>query len=249
MRDTAASLNAMGASEAKYWAARKEPSRTPTTNTRFHDSAFQSYFKKSKLLGTQAAHMCLNEELMPNVLFSKMRCSGTIKPMMGPATYQGHGWLTHSTSEFMSSKVLDAGQFPWRPGSHKAGSSRQCAAVFAPPKNTGLCHQGIAPFGREAKHEAPRSGRVRRERLDATVTHVHPAQFIDHHNAFQRQGEAVLGELSPGLFALQRQARHVGGVPMNPAHGALAQPARAIEKKKRLVHAPKFVQAEPIFPS
>jgi len=69
------------------------------------DSPFQLYLRNSKLFGMQAAQTWRNEELMPNVRFSKIRWRGTINPMMGPATYHGQGWLTHSTSAFMAAKV------------------------------------------------------------------------------------------------------------------------------------------------
>ena len=94
-RRMADSLRAMGASDAKNALAMKAPMSTPATITRFHDSLFQSYFRKSKLLGTTAAHMCRNDELMPKVRLRKIKCSGTISPMTGPATYHGHGWLIH----------------------------------------------------------------------------------------------------------------------------------------------------------
>jgi hypothetical protein len=41
--------------------------------------------------GKQAAHTCLKLEEMPKVLFPKINKAGTIRPMIMPATYHGHG--------------------------------------------------------------------------------------------------------------------------------------------------------------
>ena len=91
IRVAAASLKAMGSCQGNTVTAKKEPIKIPPANTRFQDSLFQSWLRNSKLLGMQAAHRWRNEELMPNVRFSKIRWRGTINPMMGPATYQGQG--------------------------------------------------------------------------------------------------------------------------------------------------------------
>ena len=43
------------------------------------------------------AQTCRNEELMPNDLLPKIRSAGTVSPIKGPATYQGHGCLIISS--------------------------------------------------------------------------------------------------------------------------------------------------------
>jgi hypothetical protein len=43
------------------------------------------------LAGMQAAQMWRIEELMPKDLLPIIRSNGTIKPIIGPATYQGQG--------------------------------------------------------------------------------------------------------------------------------------------------------------
>ena len=39
-------------------------------------------------------HVCVNEEDTPNNLFRIISNSGTVSPINGPATYQGHGSLS-----------------------------------------------------------------------------------------------------------------------------------------------------------
>lgn len=43
------------------------------------------------LAGIQAAQMCRSEEEIPNDLLPINKRVGTVRPMSGPATYQGHG--------------------------------------------------------------------------------------------------------------------------------------------------------------
>ena len=66
---------------------------TPATKNEVPRFAFPIVLQESKLLGTTAAHMCRKDELMPKVRLRKIKCSGTISPMTGPATYHGQGWL------------------------------------------------------------------------------------------------------------------------------------------------------------
>ena len=47
------------------------PNKIPPTKKRFHTSFFQSYLKKEIFIGTQAAHICRNEEETPKDLFPK----------------------------------------------------------------------------------------------------------------------------------------------------------------------------------
>src|SRR5690606_32479436 len=68
----------------------------PNTKNRFHTSFFQSYLKNGMPAGTHEAQMCRSEELIPNDLFPKINNAGTVKPISGPATYQGHGCLINS---------------------------------------------------------------------------------------------------------------------------------------------------------
>jgi hypothetical protein len=48
------------------------------------------------LRGKQAAHICRWLEEMPNFLFPKIKSAGTNKPINGPTTYHGHGFLKAS---------------------------------------------------------------------------------------------------------------------------------------------------------
>ena len=52
--------------------------------------------KNGIFAGKQDAHICLKEDDMPNVLFPKISKVGTMRPIKGPATYQGQGCLTSS---------------------------------------------------------------------------------------------------------------------------------------------------------
>ena len=78
--------------EPKSVVARKPPSIIPTANARFQAPLFfQSYFRKSRLAGTVAAHMCLRFAETPNCLPPHKSNKGTKSPKIGPATYQGQG--------------------------------------------------------------------------------------------------------------------------------------------------------------
>jgi hypothetical protein len=65
--------------------------RIPNTKNRFQLSFFQSYLKNEILEGKQAAQACLREEEIPNCLLARSSNKGTIKPIIGPATYHGQG--------------------------------------------------------------------------------------------------------------------------------------------------------------
>ena len=104
MRATAASLSAMGASLEKTVAAATRRRGCPPQR------GGSNLLSSNRSSGIQAwrarrAHMWRNDELTPKVRFNKIKWRGTINPMMGPATYQGQGWLTHSTNVFMAAKL------------------------------------------------------------------------------------------------------------------------------------------------
>ena len=86
---------------------------------------------------------------------------------------------------------------------------------------------------------------MRCKRLEGTVTDVHFATGVDHHDAFQRHGEAVRRETPPRLVALQWQARDTRCAPVNPAHGTLAQSAGAVVEEDGRIHASKFGHPAP----
>jgi len=69
------------------------PMIMPNANTKFHDSAFQSYLKNLTLVGMHMAQMCRNEEEMPNALLPNKSKSGIINPISGPVIYQGQGCI------------------------------------------------------------------------------------------------------------------------------------------------------------
>ena len=71
--------------------------KIPDTKNRFHASLFLSYLKKLILAGKHAAHKWRSDELTPNDLFPTIKSIGTINPINGPATYQGHGCFIHSS--------------------------------------------------------------------------------------------------------------------------------------------------------
>src|SRR3546814_1097967 len=81
---------------ASHCPARSPPKRIPATKNRFQISFFQSYLKKGIPAGTQDAQMCLRDELIPNDLFPNSRSVGTVRPIRGPAMYQGQGGLINS---------------------------------------------------------------------------------------------------------------------------------------------------------
>ena len=82
---------------AKRLTANTPPIKIPNTKNRFHTSLFQSYLKKGILAGMQDAQICRRDELIPNDLFPRIKRAGTVKPISGPAIYQGHGSLIKST--------------------------------------------------------------------------------------------------------------------------------------------------------
>ena len=72
------------------------PKKIPSTNTKFQISFFQSYLKNGILAGKQAAQMCRSDELIPKDLLPNINNTGTVSPINGPATYQGHGCFKRS---------------------------------------------------------------------------------------------------------------------------------------------------------
>lgn len=85
-----------GAGFASHVMVIKPPATIPAAKKRFHTSFFQSYLKNEILAGKHEAHICRKDELIPNDLFPRMSNSGTISPINGPDTYQGHGCLKNS---------------------------------------------------------------------------------------------------------------------------------------------------------
>ena len=73
-----------------------KPNKIPKTKNRFQISFLQSYLKKGIFEGKQEAQICLSEELMPNDLLPIISSAGTVKPISGPATYQGQGCFSNS---------------------------------------------------------------------------------------------------------------------------------------------------------
>src|SRR5215831_8687345 len=68
------------------------PTKMPSRNVRFHEpSRFQSWLKNSMRHGANAAHKCLRLLEIPNGLLPRRSIAGTMRPMSGPATYQGSG--------------------------------------------------------------------------------------------------------------------------------------------------------------
>ena len=68
------------------------PAKMPHRNVRFHTpTRFQSYLKNSRPHGATAAHTCLKLLEIPNGLFPSSSNAGTMRPMSGPAMYQGSG--------------------------------------------------------------------------------------------------------------------------------------------------------------
>ena len=66
---------------------------------KFHISFFHSYLKNGILAGIHAAHICLSDELIPKDLLPMIRSTGTVKPISGPATYQGQGCFIISIND------------------------------------------------------------------------------------------------------------------------------------------------------
>jgi len=80
----------------KNCAAMNPPKTMPATKKRFQLSFFQSYLKNEILAGIHAAQMCLSDDEMPKVLLPMISRAGTTRPISGPATYQGQGWVIKS---------------------------------------------------------------------------------------------------------------------------------------------------------
>ncbi len=78
------------------------PINIPRTKNKFQISFFHSYLKKGILAGIQEAQMCLKELEMPKDLFPMINKTGTVSPIIGPATYQGHGFEIISNILFIS---------------------------------------------------------------------------------------------------------------------------------------------------
>ena len=74
------------------------PKNTPSTNTKFQISFFQSYLKNGILAGTHAAHTCRSDDEIPKDLLPMSKSVGTVRPISGPATYQGQGLRMMSKS-------------------------------------------------------------------------------------------------------------------------------------------------------
>jgi hypothetical protein len=89
-------LSSMGSGFDSNCDAMMPPKKIPNTKKRFHISFFQSYLKNGTFAGTQAAHTCRNEELIPNYLLPMISKVGTFSPINGPATYHGQGCLIQS---------------------------------------------------------------------------------------------------------------------------------------------------------
>ena len=68
------------------------PMRIPATKKRFHACFFQSYWKNEMFAGMHAAQMCRSEDEIPKCLFPISSNAGTVRPINGPAMYQGQGW-------------------------------------------------------------------------------------------------------------------------------------------------------------
>src|SRR5215472_6185726 len=75
----------------KKTTATTPPSRMPATKKRFQASLFHLYLKNGISAGKQAAQICLSEDDTPKRLLPIISSRGTMSPIRGPATYQGHG--------------------------------------------------------------------------------------------------------------------------------------------------------------
>lgn len=91
---------------AKKLVAIKPPINTPKTKTKFQISLRQLYLKNGISAGIQAAQICRNDEDIPNDLFPINSRVGTVSPIKGPATYQGHGCLMNSSSSMIMFKLI-----------------------------------------------------------------------------------------------------------------------------------------------
>lgn len=71
----------------------------PMANTRLQFCSRQSYLKNSTPMdfGWEMAHRWRRLEEIPNERLPIQIMSGTMRPMMGPATYHGQGDLSQKT--------------------------------------------------------------------------------------------------------------------------------------------------------
>ena len=92
---TSFGLISMGCGSLKKETAINPPASIPATKKRFQASFFQSYLKKEMFEGKQAAQIWRNDAETPNLLFPIISKRGTVSPIKGPATYHGHGLLSH----------------------------------------------------------------------------------------------------------------------------------------------------------
>lgn len=67
------------------------PSKRPTAKRIFHNLSFQLYLRNGMFAGKHIAHTCRNVLDIPSILLPKSRSAGTVRPIIGPAMYQGHG--------------------------------------------------------------------------------------------------------------------------------------------------------------
>ena len=74
----------------------KPPIKSPAAKNRFHNCSFQLYFRKGTSPGKQIAHTWRKLLEMPSILFPASKRRGTVKPIIGPATYHGQGWRRKS---------------------------------------------------------------------------------------------------------------------------------------------------------
>src|SRR5690606_6315333 len=89
-------LTSTGLGFAKRFMAIAPPRNIPNTKNKFHTSFFQSYLKNGMLAGIHEAQTWRNDELMPKDLLPIIKSAGTVKPINGPATYQGQGCFKNS---------------------------------------------------------------------------------------------------------------------------------------------------------
>lgn len=76
---------------SKYISRQKAPMSMPRTKYRFQRCCFQLYCKNGILPGMQAAQIWRRDDEIPSRLLPMTSKRGTLKPMSGPATYQGQG--------------------------------------------------------------------------------------------------------------------------------------------------------------
>lgn len=68
----------------------------PNTKNMFHTSFFQLYLKNGMFAGKHAAQAWRRLAEIPKCLLPNISKAGTVSPINGPATYQGHGCLSVS---------------------------------------------------------------------------------------------------------------------------------------------------------